>query len=149
MAGRTQSEEYIKLSCRRDRIVQFLAYQKCSAGLAERLHRDKVISSHVYDRAKNFAPDVVERDRISVMFDAVLSKVDLSSRFYSQFLNGLKEMAGLEDIVDFIDGKTACLCIIGVHVNIETGVSELYISLNIDTQAIIFRPHPLPHPCTK
>ena len=36
-----------------------------------------------------------------------------------------------------------------VHVTIETDFSELYISLNIDTQAIIFRPHPLPHPRTK
>ena len=30
-----------------------------------------------------------------------------------------------------------------VHVTIEADFSELYISL---TQAIIFRPHPLPHP---
>ena len=36
-----------------------------------------------------------------------------------------------------------------VHVAIETDFSELYISLNIDTQAIIFRPRPLPHPRTK
>ena len=51
---------------------------------------------------------MVERDRVTVPFDAVLASVKLNPLKYSEFL-GILEIEGLDAIVVFIDGKSSIL----------------------------------------
>ena len=52
---------------------------------------------------------MVERDRVTVLFDAVLAGVELNPSNYEKFLDILKTIGGLEDIVVFIEGKLLIL----------------------------------------
>ena len=51
----------------------------------------------------------MERDRVTVLFDAVLASVMVNSSKYSKFLSILKEIQGLGDIVDFLEGALLIL----------------------------------------
>ena len=105
------SAGYKKLQQMRDQIIEFLADQKFAAQLADKLLGAVLISKSVYDHAKNYAPGVVERDRVTVMFDAVLAhiKLDRDGLKYNGFLTILKETEGLGDIVKTIDSKSLIL----------------------------------------
>ena len=63
------------------------------------------ITQAVYALANNKAPGVVERDRISVTFDAVVAGVKLNPLKYNTFLSILGEIEGIQDIVAYINGK--------------------------------------------
>ena len=99
------NEGYKKLHSRRDKIIKYLAAQQSSSELAEKLSRDRLITCRIYDIARNTAPGVVEFDRITEIFNAVLSSVELNSEVYGKFIRILKEIQGLEDIITIIDGK--------------------------------------------
>ena len=99
------SAEYKKLQQQRDTIIDYLAAQNIAALLADKLLGAGFITCPVYALAKNFAPGVVERDRVTVLFDAVLAGVKLDPSMYNTFLGILKEIEGLGAIVAVLDGK--------------------------------------------
>ena len=99
------SDGYKKLTKRRDDIIEYLASQKTAKKLASKLLAAEFITHSVYNQANNYATNVVETDRVTVMFDAVLAAVKLNPSKFNKFLSILKEIEGLGDIVAFIDGK--------------------------------------------
>ena len=64
-----------------------------------------MISQRIYDEAKNFAPGVVEVDRASVLFNAVLANVGLNAANFETFISILKEIRGSNDLVAVIEGR--------------------------------------------
>ena len=64
-----------------------------------------MITHSVYDGAKNYAPGVVERDRATVLFHAVLSSVKLNPAQYERFIAILGEIHGSRELVAFIKGN--------------------------------------------
>ena len=48
---------------------------------------------------------MVERNRVTGLFDAVLASVKLNPSKYNMFLGILKEIEGLGDIVAFLDSR--------------------------------------------
>ena len=99
------SAEYKKLQQERGTIIDYLAAQNIAALLADKLFGAGFITRRVCDLAKNLAPGVVERDRVTGLFDAVLASVKLNPSKYNKFLGILKEIEGLGEIVAFLDGK--------------------------------------------
>ena len=63
-----------------------------------------MIPRRKYDEANNYAPGVVERDRATVLFNAVLAGVKLNPAKYDKFIAILKQIQGSEDLVAFIEG---------------------------------------------
>ena len=64
-----------------------------------------MIGSPIYDQARNFAPGVVERDRATALFNAVLDGVELNPAKYDRFIHILTQIRGSDDLVTFIKGK--------------------------------------------
>ena len=64
-----------------------------------------MITRRIYDEAKNYAPGVVERDRATVLFNAVLSSVKLNPAQYEKFIGILREIRGSKELVAFIEGN--------------------------------------------
>ena len=99
------SAAYSKLQCKRDRIIQALADQGFTRELAEKLFGAEMITRRIYDEAKNSAPGVVEMDRTTVLFNAVLDSVELNPAKYEKFISVLREIRGSDDLVAFIEGR--------------------------------------------
>ena len=64
-----------------------------------------MISRRIYDQAKNVAPGEVEVDRAAVLFNAVLTGVELNPAKYDKFISILKQIRGSDDLVAFIEGR--------------------------------------------
>ena len=64
-----------------------------------------MISLRTYDLARNVAPGVVEVDRATVLFNAVLAGVKLNPANYNNFISILRQIRGSDDLVDFIEGR--------------------------------------------
>ena len=64
-----------------------------------------MITRRTYDQARNIAPGVVEIDRTTTVFNAVLASVKLNSAKYDKFISILKKMRGTDDLVAFIEGN--------------------------------------------
>ena len=108
MAG---SEEYNKLFYRRPTIIKALAAERCTVDLAGRLQIRGLISDDVYSQATNYA--LVDSERLRIILEAVLAKVDLNPQRYDEFIDVLQEIGALEDLVSIIEGKVLlsfCLC---------------------------------------
>ena len=96
---------YSKLQRKRDTIIEHLANLGFTGELAEKLFRAETITRHIYDQAKIIAPGVVEVDRATVLFNAVLAGVKLNPSKYDEFIHILKQIRGSDDLVDFIEGR--------------------------------------------
>ena len=94
---------YSKLQCKRDKIIRYIADLRFTKDLAEKLLATDMINRRVYDLANNVAPGVVEVDRATVLFNAVLAGVKLNPAKYDQFICILKEIEGSNDLVVFIE----------------------------------------------
>ena len=99
------SAGYNKLQCQRDTIIESLADLGLTRNLAEKLLGAKMITRHIYDQANNFAAGVVEVNRATVLFNAVLARVKLKPAKYGEFIALLKLIPGSDDLVDFIEGR--------------------------------------------
>ena len=99
------SAGYSKLHKKRDRVIKCLADQGFVRELVEKLWSAQMITRRIYDEAKNYAPGVVERDRATVLFNAVLSSVELNPAKYGKFIVILGEIHGSQDLVAFIEGN--------------------------------------------
>ena len=62
-----------------------------------------MITLEIYNKSKNFAPGVVEEDRATTLFNAVLAGVELNAAKYDKFILILKQIRGSDDLVAFID----------------------------------------------
>ena len=99
------SGEYSRLQCKRDTIIRQLADQGFTGELGEKLLGAEMISRRIYAQARNVAPGVVEVDRATVLFNAVLAGVELNPAKYDKFICILKQIQGSDDLVDFIEGR--------------------------------------------
>ena len=88
-----------------DTIIEHLADQGFVGELVEKLWGAEMITRRIYDLAKNYAPGVVERDRATVLFNAVLSCVKLNPALYEKFIGILGEIHGSKELVAFIEGN--------------------------------------------
>ena len=99
----------LKLKCRGKSIIDYIASQQYRNTFAAELLRKGLIKDDVIPRSRNFAPNVVETDRVRVLFDAALAKVELNPRQLPKFLKVLKTIDA--DIIEvFIDRK-----LLGLH----------------------------------
>ena len=96
---------YSTLQRKRDKIIRALADQGFTRALAEKLLGAEMITRRIYDEAKNSAPGVVEMDRTTVLFNAVLASVELNPAKYDTFISVLREIRGSDDLVAFIEGR--------------------------------------------
>ena len=103
--GGVWSAGYNKLQRKRDKIIRNLADQEFTRELAEKLHGAEMITREIYDQAKNVAPGVVEVDRVTVLFNAVLASVELNPAKYDKFISILRQIRGSDDLVTFIEGR--------------------------------------------
>ena len=94
---------YSTLQRKRDTIIQALADQGFTRALAEKLLRAEMITRRIYDEAR--IPGVVEMDRTTVLFNAVLASVKLNPARYDTFIGFLREIRGSDDLVAFIEGR--------------------------------------------
>ena len=103
------TDEYLKILKRWDRIVNQLASAKCSGVLADKLHSTHFITDVIYEEALNVGPGVVETSRIRPVIGAVLAKVEMNTDNYCIFLAALLELGGLDDVLQLIEGKRLLL----------------------------------------
>ena len=94
---------YSTLQRKRDTIIQTLADQGFTRALAEKLLQAEMITRRIYDEAR--IPGVVETDRTTVLFNAVLASVKLNPARYDTFIGVLREIRGSDDLVAFIEGR--------------------------------------------
>ena len=136
---------YSKLQHKRDRIIRSLADQGFTRELAEKLLGAQMITRRIYDQARNVAPSVVEMDRTTVLFNAVLASVELNPAKYDKFITILKEIHGSEDLVAFIvEGRLLCLDQYDTHSNLELSEcnyahARLCVKRNVEVQLFFCR----------
>lgn len=94
-----------KLMRKRNTIIENIAGLGFTGDLNEKLLATGMITSHIYDQARNFAPGVVEKERATVLFNAVLAGVKLNPAKYDKFITILQEIQGSDDLVAFIKGR--------------------------------------------
>ena len=82
---------YSTLQRKRDEIIQALADQGFTRALAEKLLGAEMITRRIYDEARNYAPGVVEMNRTTVLFNAVLDSVELNPAKYICVLREIRD----------------------------------------------------------
>ena len=92
-----------KLVRKKDTIIKQIAGQRFTRDLAEKLLGAKMIGSTTYYQAKNYATGVVEVDRATALFNAVVAGVELNPAKYGDFIRILKQIQGSDDLVAFIN----------------------------------------------
>ena len=85
-----------------DKLISHLAAAKCSGDLADKLRSRGLISDGVYEAGVHAA--AMESTRIRALIHAVDAEVKLNTRNYYKFVTILRELAGLEDIVETLQG---------------------------------------------
>ena len=83
-------------------IICHLAAVKCSGVLADKLRSKKLIADTTYEQGTNFGPEVVESTRVRSMINAVLAKVKVNPEIYDRLVETLREIGGLEDLVQLL-----------------------------------------------
>ena len=83
-------------------IIRQLAAAKCSGELADKLYCKEVITDGVYEEGT--AGDI-ETTRIRALIKAVHAKVEINKEIYYTFLEIVKDITGLEDILQLLQGK--------------------------------------------
>ena len=85
-------------------IIGHLAAVRCSGVLADKLRSTKLITDRIYEQGTNFGPDVVESTRVRSLINSVLAKVKVNQESYDRFIESLREIGGLEDLVQLLTG---------------------------------------------
>ena len=96
--------EYERILRNYDRIVSQLTAARSSGELADKLYSRKLISHSVHMEATNMG--VAEAARIRSLIEAVHAKVKVNEHNYCIFLEILKEISGLEDVVQLLHQVT-------------------------------------------
>ena len=99
--------EYERILRNYDTIIEQLAATRSSGDLADKLYSRKLISGGVYVEATNTG--IAEVARIRSLIGAVHAKVKINEQNYYIFLDILKEISGLEDVVQLLH-QVALIC---------------------------------------
>ena len=74
------------------------------ARLADMFRTAGLIHDEIRDKA--FVPAAIQADKIRPMIDVIIVKTELNSaKYYKKFIDVLKEIGGLEDIIEFIESS--------------------------------------------
>ena len=95
-----QNEEYRKLQHNLDKITHYLAVNIDPELLAVRLYASEMITHSLVEEAS--MNTIAKSKRIRVLMSAILSLVELNSEKYSQFLNVLEDIKGLDELVHLL-----------------------------------------------
>ena len=96
--------EYDKLLECSDTLITQLAAAKCAEILATKLRAKKLITESVFANATSAGPGVIERTRIQAIIGHVLAQAKNNSAYCSKFLDVLRDIEGLQDVVELLEG---------------------------------------------
>ena len=99
-SDRQQNEEYRKLQHNMDKIIHYLVVNIDPELLAVRLHASEMITHSLVEESS--MNTIAKSKRIRVLMSAILSLVELNSEKYSQFLNVLEDIEGLDELVHLL-----------------------------------------------
>ena len=89
MAGK-QSPQYKTLFDNSDKVISALADNNLANKLANTMKARKLIGRAVFEEATNAGPRVTESMRVRALITALLSKIELKTERYGQFLDILE-----------------------------------------------------------
>ena len=94
-----ETTQYKKVAAKYDLIITTLSKTVSAETLADKLHVKRLIGDDIRSKAQVAG---VGEDKIRPVIDAVLSKIELNSANYDEFIGTLREFGDLEDLIECI-----------------------------------------------
>ena len=97
-----QATKYNRLFAQFPQLIESLADTIPAENLADKLLKEKLITKWCWEEA--CLPTVARSQKIRPLIRAILSRVKLNDSNYDKFVSVLREIPGLQDIVQLVEG---------------------------------------------
>ena len=97
-----ETEEYKRFHAKFDQLIEKLADADVAESLADKLRKEELITHYCWEKA--CLQSVPNTDRIRPLINAVMSRVEMDTANYGKFISILKEISGLQSIIDLLEG---------------------------------------------
>ena len=107
--------EYVVFNKNYAEIISTLATLQVASKIADKLRADGIIGSHVAKLARNYAPGVVEDDRVRPMIDVLKDKIQQNPKLYHQTRHILVSLLDrdADTVIYYLPEKGMYCCMFG------------------------------------